>query len=94
MPRSFLITKLQKWKDDEFAEDGMMSASDDGDDERIVGVGTRRRVDDDDNDPLTTTHVHRLTTQLQHAAADIASATADDDNLSHDFVGTLTKKNI
>jgi len=82
MPRSFLITKLQKRKDNDDVDEDR-TASDD--DEQVVDVSSRRLVDDVD----LTTQVHGLSTDFENVAADISDR-ADERNSLTDFTGTST----
>lgn len=81
MPRSFLITKLQKRKDCE--EDGLVATDDDG--ER-VDVATRRCIDEDDCDQSTRVHHPDVSTELH----DVSVTGEAGDNSLTDFIGTLT----
>ena len=80
MPRSFLITKLQKRKD---CEDGLVATDDDG--ER-VDVATRRCIDEDDCDQSTRVHHPAVSTELH----DVSVTGEAGDNSLTDFIGTLT----
>jgi len=82
MPRSFLITKLQKRKNNDNVDEDR-TASDD--DEQVVDVSSRRFVDDVD----LTTQVHGLSTDFEDVAANI-SVRADEGNSLTDFIGTST----
>jgi len=81
MPRSFLITKLHKWKDSGVVEDGMVCGDD-------VTDACVERIDDDEDQVV---HVQNLSTECDNFTADInaASDNSDDDNCLADFNGTL-----
>lgn len=79
MPRSFLITKLQKWKDSDVAEDEIAF-----DDDEEVDVSTGCFVDDGD----LTTPVPSLSTKLEDV---VVTGRAYDGNSLANFIGMSTK---
>jgi len=79
MPRSFLITKLHKWKDSGVVEDGMICDDD-------VHVTDVERIDDEDQ----TVQVQDLSTDCDNFTAnvDAVSDNSDDEHCLADFNGT------
>jgi len=81
MPRSFLITKLHKWKDSGAIEDGMVC----GDDVHVTDA-CDERIDDEDQ----MVQVEDFSTEGDNFTANIdaVSDNSDDENCLADFNGT------